>query len=151
MPETTISSAVEITTVLEIGQGPSGPPGTPGLPGSSQVISLTATEAIGGQRALIATGASGAAYASSADASHYSRVVGISVGAASLGAAVEVQSSGPMEELGWSWIPGQDLWLGSNGLLTQTYPAGAAFSQRLGFALSPTRIWVDISEPVLSD
>jgi hypothetical protein len=56
-----------------------------------------------------------------------------------------------MEDLGWTWTPGLDIWLGDNGLMTQTFPVVAAFSQRLGFALSATRIWVDLSEPTLSE
>ncbi len=144
MSNTTIIAPGVIRTQIHIAQGVAGPPGA----GAANV--LTAAQALGGHRVVVATGQSGADYADSSNPLHLGRVVGITTGAAAEGAGVTVQSTGPMEEPSWNWTPDEDLWLSANGLVTQVFPAEAVFAQRIGIALTPTRIWVDISEPVIS-
>lgn len=134
-----------MVTVIEAQQGPSGPPGA----GVSNT--LVAQQPLGGHRIVIAAGLNGADHADATDPAHFGRVVGITTGAAAALAEVTVQSAGPIDEASWSWVPDADIWLGTNGLMTQTPPSSAAFVQRVGFALTPTRIWVDLSEPVLSE
>lgn len=128
-------------------QGPPGPQGPPGMSGGS-ASALVLAEAVGGHRAVIAT-AAGAAYADADNAAHAGRVAGISTQAGGAGETILVQSSGPMTEPSWSWAPDVDVWLGLNGILTQTIPAEALFAQRLGYATSPSTIWVEVSEPVV--
>lgn len=134
-----------LVTVIEAQQGPSGPPG------ASVSNTLVAQQSLGGHRIVIASGLNGADHADATDPTHFGRVVGITTGAADALAEVTVQSAGPIDEASWSWVPDADIWLGINGLMTQTPPSTAAFVQRVGFALTPTRIWVDLSEPVLSE
>ena len=128
-------------------QGPPGPQGPPGLSGGS-ASAVPLGEAVGGHRAVIISD-SAAFYADADNVAHAGRVAGITSQAGGAGASVLVQSSGPMTEPSWGWTPNGDIWLGLNGLLTQIPPGAAAFAQRLGYATSPTSIWVEISEPVV--
>jgi hypothetical protein len=137
-----INQPAVIKTVLNVGQGPSGPPGA----GVSN--SLVALQPIGGHRVVIASGLNGADYADAFNPLHFGRVVGVTTGAADGGAMLLAQSAGPIDEASWNWIPDEDIWLGPNGTLTQVLPAEAAFVQRVGFAQTPTHMWVDLSEPV---
>lgn len=132
-----------IKTVLRIAQGPSGPPGA-GV--SNEMVAL---QPIGGHRVVIASGLNGADYADALNLSHFGRVIGVTTGAVNEGATLLVQSAGPIDEASWNWTPDEDVWLGVNGTLTQVLPAEAAFVQRVGFAQTPTRMWVNLSEPVL--
>lgn len=140
---TIIREAAPLSTVLAVGQGPSGPPGA----GVSNTLS--AVQALGGHRAVVSAGEHGADYADAYNPAHVGRVIGVTTGAASQDSEVSVQSFGPLEELSWSWVAGEDIFLGANGLLTQVLPPEVAFMQRVGQALTPTRMWVDISEPIL--
>lgn len=145
MPELTlvIQPPPEIKSVLVVGQGPAGAPGT------TRSTQLTALLPIGGHRAVVAIGNNSAEIADCNNVAHCSRVAGISVSAASAGGQFLAQSTGVMDEPSWSWIPDQDIWLDANGILSQTLPTAPAFIQRLGYALTATRIWVEISEPIL--
>lgn len=125
-------------------QGPPGPAG----PGGSISHTETASTAIGGHRAIINT-AAGVAYADASDPTHIARVVGVTTSAAASGAIVSFQASGNITEPSWTWTPDGDIYLGLNGLLTQSIPGTAAFAQRLGFALSPTEMWVELGEPIV--
>lgn len=136
---------VTTTELLETAQ--QGPPGPPGAPGSI-LHTATSAEALGGHRAVIVSSA-GVTYADSSVESHAGRVAGVTVAASSIGSPASFQSSGKLVEASWSWTPDADIWLGSSGILTQTYPSGAAFAQRMGYAISPTEMWIDLTEPTI--
>lgn len=134
--------------LLEVAvQGPPGPQGPQGVSGGA-AGAVTLAEAVGGHRAVYLT-AAGALYADAGTAEHAGRVAGITTQAGAAGASVLVQSAGFMTEPSWAWVPGGDIWLGLSGVLTQTIPPAAAFAQRLGYAVTPTDIWVEISEPII--
>ena len=137
-----VTESVLILTDAE--QGPSGPPGPPG----AILHTLTAATALGGHRAVL-VGLTGAIYADNQIEAHAGRVSGVTVAAASSGAQVSFQSSGRLTEPSWSWAPDGDIWLGASGQLTQTYPSGAVFAQRLGYAISATEMWIDLVEPTI--
>jgi hypothetical protein len=91
-------------------------------------------------------------YADRRDATQYGRVIGVTTGAAALGAEVEIARAGPLSNAAWAWVPGEPIWLGVDGLLTQSPPEAdlaAQFGQRIGIATLPTQVWVDLSEPIL--
>lgn len=153
--ETTLTVDSVVTQVVESASGDStiievstqGAPGPTGPAGSIQ-HTATAAIALGGHRAILLN-ASGATYADNATEAHAGRVSGITLGAVSSGAQVSFQSAGMISELSWSWVPGDDIWLGTNGLLTQAYPSGAAFAQLIGYAITATSIWVELGDPVI--
>lgn len=145
----TPNSNTPFTIVTRGLRGEKGDQGEAGPPGDAVVAyERTAAHALGGHRAVIAVGADGADYASASDATHEGRVIGITLGAASQGAPVNVLFAGPVTESSWSWTPDESIWLADNGLLTQTPPEDGAFLQRIGFALTSTRMWVDLSDPI---
>lgn len=115
--------------------------GPPGLPGSSEVIGITVTagEAIGGHRAVTFDAAGEAVLAD-----HRTLAAGaalaLSTHAASSGADLTVQASGPIEEPGWSWQPGP-IYVGQDGVLTQTPPTSGVLAQ-IGSALGPSKMIV---------
>jgi hypothetical protein len=140
---------IEVQVVHELLEvsGPPGPEGPPG-PGGSSTYTGVAAEALGGHRVVINSSA-GLAYADASVADHAVRVVGVTLSAAVGGQPVPFQSSGKITEPSWSWTPDADIFLGLNGLLTQSIPGTAVFAQRLGFALSPTEMWVELGEPII--
>lgn len=140
--------AVDRRDIVVVAVGAQGPQGIPGAGGGSSDILKVATTALGGQRVVISDGASNAAYASNQVLAHRDFVLGVTTGAASAGATVTVKRSGEMTEPTWSWSVG-NVWLGVNGLLTQTPPVPPAlFSRIIGTAIAPTVVRIDLREPI---
>jgi hypothetical protein len=52
-----------------------------------------------------------------------------------------------MTELSWTWTPGEPIFLGNNGMLTQT-PPSSGFAIELGTAISATSIWIVVGQSV---
>ena len=75
-------------------------------------------------------------------------MLGITTGAAAAGDAINVQASGEMTEVSWNWTPGLPVFLGTNGLLTQTPPV-SGFQLVLGVAISPTKLAINIKQPIV--
>lgn len=79
------------------------------------------------------------------------RAAGITTGAAALGAAVTIQTRGTLTEPSWNWTVDLPVFVGSNGVPTQTVPTlagGALFSQMVGLALTATSIFVQMGVPI---
>jgi hypothetical protein len=125
-----------------------GPRGLPGPQGTAIVVSsYSAGEILSGHRA-VRVGADGKAYyASSASPEQAGFVVGVTVGAASMGAPVQVQAFGELTEPSWDWVPGP-VWLGADGQLTQT-PVLSGLLQRMGTAVSATTLFIDVDEAIV--
>lgn len=131
--------------------GHAGRPGGQGIPGPAGGITavFTATAAIGGHRVLTMTPAGELAYASADDLSAAGRIVGISLNAAAAGSEVSVQRSGEVSEPSWNLDTELPVYLGVNGLLTQTPPESpTVFSLIVGFPMTPTKLFVSIREPI---
>lgn len=135
---------VDVTIIDPNSVGPAGPPGPPG---DGQLFAATADVILGGHRVVIAT-PTGVNYADNTNTQHAFRVVGITEGAVLVGEQASVRVFGEMIEPSWNWSIGP-VWLGSNGMLTQTPPASpAVFSLIIGEALSSTMIFINPSLPV---
>lgn len=80
------------------------------------------------------------------DTAHIELIRGVTVTSASAGGQVSVRMYGDIEDDSWSWDIGV-IWLGANGVLTQTPPT-TGFDVRVGSAVSPTRVILSISEPI---
>lgn len=132
-----------------IAVGIPGPPGPPGSSsgGSSDHIEITGTaaQALSGHRAVYRRADGLIDYADAATLGDISRAIGVTQGAASSGAPVTVMMLGEMIEGSWSWTAPGLIFLGANGALTQTVPVapGSQFQAVLGYAVSPTRMYVD--------
>ena len=135
-------------TVIETAgaQGPSGPQGPAGPAGGEAYY--TAATALGGQRAVCLQ-SDGLHYADAATAGHVGLVAGITPGAVEAGALTSIVCFSEMTEPSWNWTPEQPVFVGLNGVLTQTLPDTAVFSQVVGVATSPTSIFVRLREPLI--
>ena len=128
--------------IIEAGkQGPAGPAGGEG-------ISKIAGETLGGHRA-VTTGPSSDViiYADNTNPAHEASVFGITVGAATVGTATLVKTSGEIEEPGWAWTPQGAIYLSTNGILTQTPPT-TGFCLALGYAVTSTKMLVNIGQAI---
>ena len=125
----------QVVTVLV----PTGAPGTAGQ--STTGIERLAAIPLSGQRA-VATNASGQfIYADKDTIAHAQSTIGITTGAVSAGQSVTAIALGPMTEPSWNWTPGQVIFLGNDGQLTQTPPTTGVLLI-LGKAVTPTQIFV---------
>lgn len=131
--------------------------GFQGLPGRDGVNAEGGAEqaeraaiALGGQRAVYLS-EDGLRYADAMDQSTAFRLVGITSGAVDAGESVAVRRQGEMRDSAWSWDVSLPVFLGANGVLTQTNPRelGADVSLILGYPLSPTSMLVSPREPVV--
>lgn len=148
-------SASAVKTILGAGQ----PGGLATLDGNNLIpeaqlpppgATATANQVVGGQKVLIGT-SGGVQHASGDQASHFGKVVGVSVNAALAGASVRYVASGPMTDPSFNFVEGP-VYLGLSGNLTQTYPTiagGFVFAQQVATATTATRIVIAIQPPVL--
>lgn len=106
-----------------------------------------AVHAMSGHRAVAIT-ETGLVYADASIAARLGATVGVSRNAASMGGIITYQTLGLIEEPSWTWTPEADIFLSYAGLLTQVDPR-FYFSQRIGYAVTPTSMYVELSEPVI--
>lgn len=113
-------------------------------------LTFTAGEPIGGQKAVRVSGDDKVYLASSDAPNQIGDTLGIAMNAAAIDAPVTVMIEGEMDDPSWSFVPGP-IFLGLAGSLTQATPElpAAAFRQRLATVLSPTRLLIERSYPVL--
>lgn len=141
------SETIELLEVAE--QGLPGPPGIPGPAGGS-AMDFTAASAIGGHRVLALNAVNEIIYASNDLPGTAHKIVGMSLNAAAPGGALSVMRSGEVLEPSWNWDTTLPVYLGANGLLTQTPPvAPAAFSLIVGFPTSATGLFISVREPIV--
>lgn len=84
----------------------------------------------------------------SADLDHVFCLLGVTLTAADVGLPVDVQRAGVMNDAGWAWVPGQRVYLGDAGQLTQT-PVEVGAHVLIGVAVSATRLNLMMQDPVL--
>lgn len=133
-------------------QGPAGPPGAQGPAGPSggSALSVVAASSIGGHRVVVLNTAGEPEYADNTNSSHTNKILGITLNAGNSGDTLSVVRSGEVVEPTWSWTPNLPVFLGVNGLLTQTVPSTpAVFSQVIGFPTNATTLFVHLREPLL--
>ena len=153
---TLIASSTSLVTLAAGSQGPrgiqgvkgdtgeQGPQGIRGLTGPTggTAIELIAGIDLGGNR--VVTGEAG--YADSSDLATISRAVGITVGAATAGSPVNIVASGELDGF-FGLTVNTPVFLSTNGTLTHTAPV-AGYIQRIGVAVSSTKILINIQEPL---
>jgi hypothetical protein len=106
-------------------------------------LTLTASVALSGQRAVSLNGAGGVVYFNPAQPD----VVGVTTGAVSIGQPVSVQIQDVLDEPSWSWTPGLPVYAGTNGVLSQT-PPSSGYLVVVGVALTPTKMRIEPEPPV---
>lgn len=129
--------------------GPQGPPGSGAGSGSTTETYIAGT-ALGGQRIVVTNSSGEAIYAQNTDAAHANMATKITTGAAESSAEVTVQFIGTMTDVSFNWTPGATLYLGVNGLMTQTPPTSpAVFSKVVAVAETATKILLVQEPPVM--
>ncbi len=119
-----------------------------GSNGSEDIIQKITDQAIGGHRVVKATSSTNIDYANNTDLNDSTQILGLTLGAAGSGEKIIIRTWGEVTEPSWSWSPGW-IWLGINGLLTQTPPQSPAlFSMVIGQALSATTMRVLLLTPI---
>lgn len=151
--ETAVMTVVRDTAAVNVaGIGTQGRPGEKGEPGDGATPTRIADTALSGHRIVRATGAETCGYASVADAAHADDVLGMTIGAAMAGHMATIIDGTSITEPSWAWTPLEPLFLGFDGLLTQTPPtaddSAAQFVLPVGFAQSPTTIMVRIGTAI---
>lgn len=120
--------------------------GVPGPSGSSvQFTQVNAAQALGGNRVVVLT-PSGAIYADNRSPSHANKIVGVTVGAASMGSNASIQAAGELD--GFSALtPGDPVYLSIDGIITQTLP-NSGFLSQIGVAKTSTKVLINIQPSI---
>lgn len=132
--------------VLRLSVGVTGPPGPVG-PAGSETVTKIAAQALGGGRIVKLLSSGQVDYASNSAMGDAMAVFGLTLGATSAGGNVNVQKHGDVVDGAFAFSPGI-VYLGTSGIMTQTYPSAGAFVLIVGEALSATRLFVNIREPI---
>ena len=137
--------ATAVVTAAE--QGPRGILGIPGPAGGATVVTVGAAPLSG--HTAVAMGADGLLiYADCTNPAHIGAVQGVIANAYGAGDPAVVQTDFDMVHAGWAFATGP-VFVGTGGALVQTVPLGAVFAQVVGYALSATRIRVDVQPPIV--
>lgn len=141
---------IEVDTDVEVleaaAQGPRGPQGIPGPAGGATTVMVGATP-ISGHTAVALDSGGLLIYADCTNPAHLGAVLGVVANAYSAGDPAVVQTSFDLSHSGWAFTPGP-VFAGVGGAIVQTLPPGAVFAQVLGYALSATRIHIDVQPPI---
>lgn len=86
--------------------------------------------------------------ASSLNASHFNRFLGICVADTLTGNNAPIKISGTITNSNWNWDVTKEIYL-ADGVLTQNPSGGELFSQQIANVLTPTTILITRNEPVL--
>lgn len=113
--------------------------------GGGTDLTAVAGEALGGHRAVRLV--SGQAFYADQGNPAKTAVIGITTGAANLGATVTIATAGEIIEPSWSWTPQQAVFLSTNGVLTQTPPMSGALIE-VGLATAATKLHVRIQPKI---
>lgn len=138
-----VVTVTQVTPRIEVtASGAQGTPGPPGSPGAGANLHRNAATNLSGHRVVTPHPDGTVGYADNTNFAHYMAPLWLTLGAALVGMDVEIQQFGPVTEGSWSWAPGP-VYLGAAGVLTQVTPMAPAFLAIVGFATSPTELFVD--------
>ena len=127
--------------------GPRGPQGIAGPAGGASTVVVGALPISG--HSAVALDASGLLVAADCTLpAHLGAVQGILANAVMPGDNAVVQTDFELSHSGWAFTPGP-VFAGVAGALVQALPIGAVFAQVIGFALSATRIRIDVQPPIV--
>ncbi len=91
----------------------------------------------------ITTDGSGLAKYATPDSLANAVVIGISTTAANTGENITIKTSGQITDASWNWTKGA-IYLGTNGVLTQTAPTGGSIVVHVAKAITATTLIIDI-------
>jgi hypothetical protein len=108
--------------------------------------SLTAGMSISALR-CITTNSSGEAVYATPDTLANAVVIGISTTAGNTGETITIKTSGQLSDASWNWTKGA-IYLGANGVLTQTAPTGGSIVVHVAKAITATTLIIDIDTTI---
>ena len=108
--------------------------------------SLTAGMSISALR-CITTNSSGEAVYATPDTLANAVVIGISTTAGNTGETITIKTSGQLSDASWNWTKGA-IYLGANGVLTQTAPSGGSIVVHVAKAITATTLIIDIDTTI---
>lgn len=126
--------------------GPVGPPN--GNPGRTVIAGMT----VSGHRLVTPQPDDTIVYADNSMVASCVLPVWLTTGAIMQGEQGPVVFLGIVSEPSWTWAPSEPIFLGANGLLTQTAPtlaSGAAFVLIVAHAISPTELFFNPKVPIV--
>lgn len=105
---------------------------------------------ISGHRVVSLNASGQVEYTNPTDKPSISRIVGVTLNAASLGGTLNVVKNSEVTEPSWNWNTNSAVYLAANGSLTQTVPTkqDVTFLVVVGFPISPTTLFVNIGIPI---
>jgi hypothetical protein len=135
----------------EVLRGPKGDMGPKGDPGASTgEESLYVAEAVTQFQVCRYVSPTEVGPASASSAAHAYLCAGICITPnPTIGKVVQILNRGQVYNASWSWIPGDPVFVGVNGALTQTYDPLWAFLITVGTALDTHTIQVYLRPPIM--
>ncbi len=104
---------------------------------------VVAAEGISALQCVSST-AGGVVVASSSDVTRVA--IAIAATGAAQGAELVLQTGGELQNSGWNWVEGSPVFVGANGMLTQTAPS-SGYIQTVATVLNATTLLIEIQEP----
>lgn len=126
--------------IISEGRGVQGAQGVAGISGTTLEISGVAGEGLSALRA-VGLFDTGYMYVSSNNILHRNVGVGITKTGVILGDTVTIVTGGILSDVSWNWDTTKPIYLGNNGILTQTEPT-TGFSQVVAQPVSSKKIRV---------
>ena len=125
-------------------------PGPPGPPGADSGFTSTAGEQLFPFRAVYVENDL-AFLASNDDNLHFLSLAGLATVGALPSTPVDIITAGYITNIAWNWSPNLEIFLDTNGFLTQTPPTpdNSRYRIVIGEATGPDAMIVRISEPIL--
>lgn len=142
------STVLDESTDVHVVSVGDGVPGPRGAPGSGTEVTKTAGVDLGGHRIVVVDDAGLLDYANSTNMLHFAKVLGMTTGAVAAGASATVATGGEITEPSWNWTLDQEVFLGTNGQMTQT-PPSTGFSITIGFPTAATKLFIKIGTPIV--
>ena len=111
------------------------------------ITNIVTNTAIGGHRAVVYVNGI-IDYASNQTPTHATNVIGISMAAVNAGDTLSIKTIGLLVEPSWSWAVNTPIFVGTNGLLTQTPPT-TGFTLIIAMPITPTTIFIKQQSPYI--
>lgn len=113
--------------------------------GNTSFINITPSVPVGGHRIIVGL-STGYELADNTNLDHFGKVLGITTSATNGVNSTNLITGNYLTEQSWSFALG-NIFVGTNGMLTQTVPT-VGFIQQIATAISPTEIIVNIKPPI---
>lgn len=136
-----VEDAITNIIVASGGQGPQGIPGQ-----SLTHIYMTSGASLNGHRVVIPDASGNVVHP--VVLTETDVVVGITLGAVNAGDVAEIQIAGTITEPSWNWTLGLPIFVGANGILTQSVPTSGII-QIVAYPILSNRILIDKQQPII--